>query len=301
MAGFAHRLVERLTLRDAIAAARTVDPAHLAPRRRALATAAQKLAAADALRPLGQRAEALGLVVQALTLLADAAQQADDAAGLAALGVADGHTVAQRLAVLREGPALLDAAFGEREERDHVLLREAARAALRGLRPYASTARALRARVASRFLATATLLVVGALLAVVFALPRPRVLLRPTVEHGPAYLAPNARDENPATAWLLPDHTAGHLDLMLTPPRDIHAVTLLNTNNAPYFDRATRGWAVELWRGVVRVAVREGEWEFSRTPSPVEMPIAGERIDRIRFVVRSHHQLGAGLAEISFR
>jgi hypothetical protein len=301
MAGFAHRLVERLTLRSAIEAARAADPSLLGPRRRALAAATQKLAAAKALRPLGQRAEALGLVVGALSLLLDAAHAGDDAAALVALGVPEPDAVARVLAARRSGPALLDASFAAHEERDHARLLAAARVALGGLRPLASTAGELRARVASRFVGLATLVVVGALLAVVFALPRPRVLLRPSVEHGPAYLAPNARDGNPVTAWLLPDRTTGHLDLVLTPPRDVHAVTLLNTNNAPYFDRATRGWAVELWRGVARVAVREGEWEFSRTPSPVELPVAGERIDRIRFVVRSHHQLGAGLAEISFR
>jgi hypothetical protein len=301
MAGIAQRLVERLTLRGAIAAARAADPSLLAPRRRALAAAAQKLAAADALRPLGQRAEALGLLVDALTQLVAAAGAGDDAQALASLGVTEPGAVARVLAVRRGGPALLDASFTEQDERDHARLLVATHAALRGLRPLASTAVELRARVASRVVGVSTLLVVAAALAVVVAVPRPRVLLRPSVEHGPAYLAPNARDGNPATAWLLPDHTAGHLDLVLTPPRDVHAVTLLNTQNAPYFDRATRGWAVELWRGVVRVAVREGEWEFSRTPTPVEIAVAGERIDRIRFVVRSHHQLGAGLAEISFR
>ncbi len=301
MAGIAQRLVERLTMRDAIMAARDADPSRLAHRRRALAVASQKLTAAEALRPLGQRAEALGLLVAALTELVEAVGAGDDAQALASLGVAESESVAHVLAVRRSAPALLDPSFTEQDERDHARLRLATRAALRALRPLASSAGELRARVASRVVGVSTLLVVAASLAVAAVVPRPRVLLRPSVEHGPAYLAPNARDGNPATAWLLPDHTAGHLDLVLAPARDVHTVTLLNTNNAPYFDRATRGWAVELWRGVVRVAVREGEWEFSRTPTPVEVPVAGERIDRIRFVVRSHHQLGAGLAEISFR
>ncbi len=301
MDGLAQRLVEHLTLRGAIAAAHAVDPSLVALRRRALLGAAQKLAAADALRPLGQRGEALALVVDALALLAEAARTDDTATSLAALGVDDAGAVAERLAAHRAAPARLDAAFSGRDERDHAMLRAAAAMALRGARPAASTATELSGVVVSRGLAAAGLGVVAVALAVTLAVPRPRVLLRPSIVHGPAYLAPNARDGNPATAWLLPDGATGHLDLLLSPPRAVRAVTLLNTQNAPYFDRATRGWALELWRGGERVAVREGEWAFSRTPESAEIAIAGDGVDRIRFVVRSHHQLGAGLAEISFR
>jgi len=301
MSGLAGRWVEHFTLRSAASAAQADDPQTRGRRRVALAQARQKLAAADALRPIGQRGEALALVVEALALLVESAEAPSVHQGLGALGVRDAEQIAAQLVDYARRPAVFDAAFSGDDERAHHRLRVAAAQAVAGAVPRASSAQALRSIALMRSLSALALVVVAVLVAVIVALPRPRVLVVPSAVHGPAYVAANARDANPDTAWLLPDATTGHLELQLSPPRSVHAITMLNAHNAPFNDRATKGFTVELWRGAQKLAARDGEFAFTPSPTPTTIELAGSGVDRIRFVVKSHHQRGAGLAELSFR
>ena len=196
---------------------------------------------------------------------------------------------------------MFDAAFSGDDERAHHRLRVAAAQAVEGAVPRASSAQALRRIALTRSLSALALGLVAVLVALVFSLPRPRVFVVPSGVHGPAYVAANARDGNPDTAWLLPDGITGHLELRLLPPRAVHEITMLNAHNEPFNDRATKGFTLELWRGTQKLASRDGEFTFTPSPTPTLIELAGSGVDRIRFVVKSHHQRGAGLAEFSFR
>lgn len=301
MSGLVGRWVEHFTLRSAVSAARAEDPEARARRRTSLAHAQQKLAAADALRPLGQRGASLALVGEALVLLVESAEADSTRAALVSLGVSDADEVAARLVEYAARLPVLDAVFSGADEGAHQRLRAAAAQAMSAAAPRVSSARTLRSVALTRSLAALALVFVACIVAGISSLPRPRILVEPSAYHGPAYTASNARDSNPETAWLLPDDANGYLDLRLSPARAVQSVTLLNAHNAPFNDRATKTWAVELWRGPNKLAVRDGDWAFSPAPVPTVVPISADGVDRIRFVIKSHHQRGGGLAEISFR
>lgn len=301
MSGLVGRWVEHFTLRSAVSAAQADDAAARAERRVLLAQARQKLAAADALRPLAQRGAALMLLVETLALLVDCADADSPRAALTALGVQDADEVATRLIDYAGRAPVLDADFSGVDESAYARLRDATTDALRGASVRASSAKALRSVALTRSLSALAFGLIAFLVLALFMVPRPRILVEPSAFHGPAYVAANVRDGDPETAWLLPDGLTGHLDLRLSPARDVRSITLLNAHNAPFNDRGTKGWAVELWRGAQKVAVREGEWAFTPTPLPTVLDLAADDVDRIRFVVKSHHHLGAGLAEITFR
>jgi hypothetical protein len=301
MSGLVGRWVEHFTLRTAVSAAEVEDAETRAERRVLLAHARQKLAAADALRPLDQRGAALALVVEALSLLVEASGVPSPREALAALGVSDADEVASRLASYASQRPVLDAAFSGADENAHARLRAAASEAERGASSRASSVPALRSVALTRSLAALAFGLIVLVVVVLLALPRPRVLVEPSTFHGPAYVAANARDGDPETDWLLPDALDGYLDLRLSPPRTVHSVTLVNAHNPPFNDRGTKGWSVELWSGAQKVASRDGDWAFTPTPAPTEVAVTADGVDRIRFVVKSHHQRGGGLAEISFR
>lgn len=306
MSGFVGRWVEHFTQRGALAAAqaeaaRPGGTSARAQRRMLVAHARQKLAASDALRPLGQRGTALALVVEALALLVETADAHSAREALGSLGVADADELGARLTSYAARPPVLDAQFSGNDESAYRGLRAAAAQALRGASPRVESVQALRSVALTRSLSALAFGLVACFVALLFAVPRPRVLVESSAVHGPAYLAANARDGNPDTAWLLPDDAAGYLDLRLSPPRSIESLALLNTHNAPFNDRATKAWAVELWRGPRKLAVRDGEWAFSLSPVPTRLSLPADGVDRIRFIVKSYHHRGGGLAELSFR
>ncbi|WP_236606416.1 hypothetical protein [Sandaracinus amylolyticus] len=154
------------------------------------------------------------------------------------------------------------------------------------------------ARIAGTILAIVALLVV-----LRFALHTPEGVtaeVSGTWADAPAYGADAALDGRPDTFWLLPDRAEGWLDVRIAPGRRIERIRLLNTHNPPHHDRATRQYRVEIHSGGEIVRTIEGELAFSTAPEPVEHAVGIDDVDRIRFVVVSHHRTGAGLAELSF-
>lgn len=122
-----------------------------------------------------------------------------------------------------------------------------------------------------------------------------------------------ALDDDPATAWLLPDHTAGTLRIDLAPPRDVHALTLAQPAPAVPV-RATAAAHVRLLRGTrvlaeqrVRLparAPRDGGVGVDGTgfgAAAITLPIAGRGVTRIEIEVESSHGAGGGLAEVELR
>lgn len=121
-----------------------------------------------------------------------------------------------------------------------------------------------------------------------------------TFANSPQFGAQNAVDGRPDTEWLLPDHVSGWVEATLSPPRHVSRITLLNAKNAPHFDRATREYRLELYRDGEQVRGFDGSWdEYSRDPRPVSHDVDLDGIDRVRFVSRSSHNLGGGLAEMT--
>jgi hypothetical protein len=110
----------------------------------------------------------------------------------------------------------------------------------------------------------------------------------------------NAIDGNPETEWLLPDHTTGWLEVNVGPPRRIAAVSIVNASNQPHEDRATREYTIEVWAHGELARSVEGTLPFSTARNPVRHQVDVDDAERVRVVVRSWHQLGAGLAELSF-
>lgn len=150
-----------------------------------------------------------------------------------------------------------------------------------------------------------TLVVIACLLAFgVWFVTRTEVAITGTASgtfaNAPQFGAPNVLDGRPETEWLLPDRESGWADANLSPPRHVARVTLLNAKNAPHFDRATRAYRLEFYSHDRVLQTVEGEFsEFSREPSPVSHEVDLDEVDRIRFVVSSHHHLGGGLAEMT--
>ncbi len=110
----------------------------------------------------------------------------------------------------------------------------------------------------------------------------------------------NAIDGNPDTEWLLPDHTTGWLEVNIGPPRRIAAVSIVNASNQPHEDRATREYTIEVWAHGELARSVEGTLPFSTARNPVRHQVDVDDAERVRVIVRSWHQLGAGLAELSF-
>lgn len=115
----------------------------------------------------------------------------------------------------------------------------------------------------------------------------------------PNFAPSQVLDNDPQTEWLLPDHETGWLDIHVEPSQYISNVTLVNCDNGPnYYDRATRGYRLEVYSGGALVKTIEGEFpELAHEPAPVVHAIDASSVERIRFVVVSYHNLGGGLAD----
>ncbi len=179
----------------------------------------------------------------------------------------------------------------------------AARVAIdREIHPSALTAAQVRGKRRNRIALTA-FVVLAVVLGSYFAFRRPSgtfatasATFNNADEYGPA----SAMDGHPETEWLLPDHASGWMEINVDPPRRINAVSLVNASNQPHEDRATREYTIELWSHGELARSVEGTLPFSTARNPVRSEFGVDDVERVRVVVRSWHQLGAGLAEVSF-
>jgi hypothetical protein len=126
---------------------------------------------------------------------------------------------------------------------------------------------------------------------------------------GPA----RALDDDPTTAWLLPDRTAGTLSIDLAPPRDVHALTLAQPAPATPL-RATARAHVRLLRGK-RVLAEQDVTLPARAPrdggvgvdgggfgaAALTVPLAGRGVTRIEVRIDAWHGAGGGLAEVELQ
>lgn len=107
-------------------------------------------------------------------------------------------------------------------------------------------------------------------------------------------------DGNPDSSWLLPDRTAGWVEVTIQPSRTVHRVRVLNTYNPPYRDRATHEYQIELFANGQAVQTLEGAFDATPNPAWVTHDVGTiEGVDRVRFHVRSWQQYGGGLSELA--
>lgn len=157
----------------------------------------------------------------------------------------------------------------------------------------------------TRFSRIGTSVLVLALLlgAIVFATHEPAgtfVDASDTWNQAPVFAPEHVIDGDEATYWLLPDGASGWVEARMSPPIHIEHVSVLNTHNPPHDDRATNEYTIEVYSGGEVVEHVDGTMEFSTRPERITHDISANDVERIRFVVRSHHRVGAGLAELSW-
>ncbi len=117
----------------------------------------------------------------------------------------------------------------------------------------------------------------------------------------PTFSADMAVDGRADTAWLLPDRQTGWLEVRSSPPRHVASVQLINTANSPHHDRATEDYRLEIYsHGEVARSI-DGHFDWSDAPQPVVVEVGLDEVERVRFVVRSFHRTGGGLAEMTIR
>lgn len=117
-------------------------------------------------------------------------------------------------------------------------------------------------------------------------------------QQSPQFAPEMVTDGAPGTYWLLPDATTGWVEVAVSPPRRVGRVRVLNTTNPPYSDRGTNEYRIEVYANGAIARTVDGAFPWTETPQPVEHQVDVDGVERVRFVVRSHHRLGAGLAEL---
>jgi hypothetical protein len=118
-------------------------------------------------------------------------------------------------------------------------------------------------------------------------------------QQSPQFAPEMAVDGSAATYWLLPDGATGWLEVTTSPPRHVGRVRVLNTTNPPWADRGTNEYRLEVYANGELARTIDGTLEWADTPQPVDHAIDLDGVERVRFVVRSHHRVGAGLAELT--
>lgn len=275
---------EFFSLDRAEARARALSESDVADLERTLLVSGQRRDAAEILFHGGARAEALRALHDAVTLL-----RALPAARLSE--AADGALEPGALPTLEQD-------FEPRHEQLFADLVEEHARLVGTLLPLAVGPTGRRAmRLERRVVAVATLLCL--MILAVWWSRRHVVEAEASAVWGGKYVAANAVDGQEATHWLLPDMATGWLDLKLKPPRKVTTVSILNAYDPPNY--AVVEYRLEARVGGRLVKAYDGTLPTSYGTKPpwVFVPFAtDEKVDTIRIVVKSHRDLGAGLAEV---
>lgn len=260
-----------------------------------LALATQKREAARQLMLHGARAEALALAAQALSHARAAAARVDPAE-LPSEASAPADALARALEA-EPFPALdeavrpahddlfedvLYATLGLESELLDATLTPRAAATLRWLRP-----------------TLVALLVVAVSTATFLVLRKRPYVVEASATAEPALIADHLIDHDDKTEWALPDRTPGHVDVIMSKPRAVQRLKLLNSKNLPSGERGTREFRVEVYAGGKLEKSVDGAFAaWSREPQwqTIELGVGG--VQRIRVVVKTWFGAGGGLTEI---
>lgn len=312
-------LKEYFLLSDAQAAAKRVPEDARAAISRTLGVARRRAEAAERLWSNGHTAEGLRLAIDALALTRRALPAFAEASG-AALADAPGMEAYRPVLAERglgkrriDGVLELERALDDRPlpELDedveaahgdlfHRVIQ--ARTTLDGaLAPAASTPTQL-AWTRNWRIGLTVLIFASACAAAWFLTRRPEGVTAVASDYTNVYDGSLTIDGDEATEWQLPDRTLGHVVITIEPPVRVTTLRLLNGHNRFYNDRAVRGYRVELFSDDEVARTIDGEFgAFEDAPQWVEHAVGLDSVDRIRFNVRSHHRIGAALAEIEWR
>jgi len=267
-----HSLLDHLWVRAGVA----LPEARREPLARALADARSKRDAATTLALHGSLAEATELARRAVALALEAAETAE-------------VTVEERVVTLARSADTYDRLI-------------AAHSALEAsLAPIAVTERQRHLTRLFR-VAHALVIVAGLLGGYAWFAKRPRgVHCVASARYDFNHDATDACDGNDVTEWLLPDRTAGYLDVELARPRTIRFVRVLNSTNRPTPDRSTNEFDIELFDADGRsLKVFSSTFgPFDQYPRWQRIPLG--RVDgvlRVRFRVKTWWGLSGGLADI---
>ena len=325
--------LEWLTRSAARARASKVDPAARESLATALRAARQRAEAADTLWSSGHPAEGLRLLADAVTL-ALALVTTDDARTATSKDTASADTISEDIAsaeraeppwvgaLSRRGLApdriraiqrvaiALEAAtlptFDDELGPAHAQLFRELGAAWRSIEASLQGATLTPSQLGRSRVARVALVVLLAMLAMgglAFALYTPdrTEALASAVFGSRTELGPdNVIDGDRETEWILPDEQEGWVEVLFDGARRVERVRLLNAHNRFYNDRATKDYALEIYRDGEVIQTIEGSFEFEAHPELVEHAVGQDRVDRIRFVVRTWHHQGGGLAELTW-
>lgn len=277
-------------------------------RRKLVARARQKRDGAEALWAVSQPAEALALMRDALVLFEEAANEAgtgdDLGAKLASLGI--GKRAADRAQKTLSGitERELPSLDTDVKSKDGETFRELADV-VASLDDALADIVLVKREIVVRRLMRSTLTVLGTVLAVVGAYfllrtpPPPPAAASAIYGEDPAYGPDRAIDGDASTDWLLPDATAGWLDVRVQPAKALRQIRLINGHNRDYNDRAVRAYRIEVYDGDHMVTQTSGTFpSLVPHPTPVVIPLRAAHATRVRFVVVSWFALGSALAEI---
>lgn len=102
-----------------------------------------------------------------------------------------------------------------------------------------------------------------------------------------------------ATEWLLPDRTAGWLQISFRSRRTVRSVRIYNAHNRYYMDRASERVRVTAFSDQGPVATAEGRFAaMSIERSALDLPLAADHVTHLRVEVLSYFRNGGGLAEV---
>jgi hypothetical protein len=250
----------------------------------------QRCAAADELWALGYTPESYAILRHGLS---DAARLLHGARDLPAV------LLAEIDALLAEAQALPAPLTRNDFSRSHAAWLERARLLSHRLRSELARSRHSRVRRTVWLSAGLIVLVIAAVLGF-RAWERRVYAFAPENYFAAEYPASYAVDGQRATEWLLPDRKRGHIDLSLATRRPVHAVTIINSHNRAYMDRAIKKAIVSVFddnRQVDRAEVTFDKVETRAAPKRVVMK--GAEGTRVRILITEHHGLGGGIADVA--
>jgi hypothetical protein len=283
---------EFFLLREAEARAGRLDPEIRVRLARDLQVGSQRLEAAQALFRQDMRAEGLRLAHDGFAIVSALAQELDV--------VVEGPVVARaRAAVSAPLPSLDHDVTPEDDDRFAAIV-DGFGYVERSISPIALD-RAARSRQRILRIGGTVLALVAALVITVVLTARNPLTATASGAYNDRYEAANAVDHSESTNWLLPDHQLGYIDLVPARAARYRTVGLLNVRDMVNY--ATDQYQVEVWSSGRVIKTIDGSFGPLNTRAPwvwVDLGVS-EPVEKIRFHVKTYHQLGGGLAEASLR
>jgi hypothetical protein len=240
----------------------------------------------------GESLAAHGKFSEASRALSDAINES--LAALDIVGADDAKPLADRArAVLAEHDKVALASFVADASRAHQLLFEA-------VAPYGLDTRSMRRAQIRRAAAIVAYAIAALTIVVYFATRKVTLSAEASAFHSASFAPSKAVDGSFNTEWLLPNATAGWIELQVSPARVVKKIRLANARNIPYNDRATGNFRVETFYNNAPLFSAESSFP-GMDPNLTwrEITTDGQKIDKIKVWVRTWYEAGGGFTEIT--